>query len=124
MPPRRPTRRGWNVREQGSVISRESWQKELEGLLEQEGQMMKCQEKLKISERLSKEEQSKAIEEAIEVLYGYHPQPAQTDALRWLRFERKDMLLVARTSLSAPVLGPRLYSYHHPAPARHWFRTA
>lgn len=78
--------------------------------------MRECQRKLKGSEHSSVEQQNEVIGEAIEVLYGYLPRPGQTDALRWLLFEKKDMILVAKTSFGksidiagAPLLGSQFY---------------
>jgi len=54
------------------------------------------------------EQQNEVIGEAIEVLYGYLPRPGQTDALRWLLFEKKDMILVAKTSFGKSMISQAL----------------
>lgn len=44
------------------------------------------------------------IEKAVELAYGFTAKPEQLEAIRWLLFEKKDLLLVAKTSFGKSVI--------------------
>lgn len=49
-------------------------------------------------------EQLKYIGKAVELSYGFNAKPEQLEALRWLLFEKRDLLLVAKTSFGKSVI--------------------
>ncbi len=49
-------------------------------------------------------EQNKAIDEAIQLLYPYAPRKGQRDALRQLIYNRKDLILIAKTSFGKSMI--------------------
>jgi superfamily II DNA helicase RecQ len=43
-------------------------------------------------------ERHDVIVHAVELLYGFKPRPEQVDCIKWLLYEKKDLILVAKTS--------------------------
>ena len=54
--------------------------------------------------KAKEEEQNKAIDEAIQLLYPYAPREGQRNALRQLIYKRKDLILIAKTSFGKSMI--------------------
>jgi superfamily II DNA helicase RecQ len=74
-------------------------------------QVTQAQRIIADASNVSEADQSRAIEEAIQLLYPYPPRQGQRDALRQLIYKRKDLILIAKTSFgksmvlqAAPIL--------------------
>jgi hypothetical protein len=57
-----------------------------------------------ITTSVGNDEQLKYIGKIVELAYGFHAKPEQLDALRWLLFKKRDLLLVAKTSFGKSVI--------------------
>ena len=85
MPPAKRTRRGKYTRGQISSSLNDTKRQ----LLEYQGGL--------VSEESDIERQN-VIAQAVEFLHGFKPRPEQIDCVKWLLYEKRDLILVAKTS--------------------------
>jgi hypothetical protein len=67
-------------------------------------QVAKAQRVIAGAARAEEAEQNNAIDEAIQLLYPYAPREGQRNALRHLIYERKDLILIAKTSFGKSMI--------------------
>jgi hypothetical protein len=67
-------------------------------------QVARAQEIITGAVRAEEAEQNKMINEVIQLLYPYVPREGQRNALRQLIYERKDLILIAKTSFGKSMI--------------------
>jgi superfamily II DNA helicase RecQ len=67
-------------------------------------QLARAQRIIAGAARADEADQNKTIDEAIQLLYPYAPREGQRNALRQLIYERKDLILIAKTSFGKSMI--------------------